>query len=73
MARRPWTLGGPAHHHLEDDRVAMLDGESGSVYRVFAHPRTEAAARIVGATRGDPRWPRIIGRPEMVRARVVIM
>jgi D-methionine transport system ATP-binding protein len=39
------------------DRVAVLDGgelvESGSVYEVFAHPRTEAAARFVGTTLRD--------------------
>jgi D-methionine transport system ATP-binding protein len=39
------------------DRVAVLDGgriaESGTVYDVFASPRTEAAARIIGTTLRD--------------------
>jgi D-methionine transport system ATP-binding protein len=39
------------------DRVAVLDSgrvaETGSVYDVFARPRTEAAARFVGATLRD--------------------
>ncbi|GLY80813.1 methionine import ATP-binding protein MetN [Actinoallomurus iriomotensis] len=39
------------------DRVVVLDDgelvESGSVYEVFAHPRTEAAARFVGTTLRD--------------------
>ncbi|WP_329236060.1 methionine ABC transporter ATP-binding protein [Actinoallomurus sp. NBC_01490] len=39
------------------DGVAVLDGgelvESGSVYEVFAHPRTEAAVRFVGTTLRD--------------------
>ena len=39
------------------DRVAVLDGgrlvESGSLYEVFAHPRTDAAARFVGTTLRD--------------------
>jgi len=39
------------------DRVAVLDGgrvvESGSLYDVFAQPRTEAAARIIGMALRD--------------------
>jgi D-methionine transport system ATP-binding protein len=39
------------------DRVAVLDDgrlvESGSVYEVFAHPRTDAAARFVGTALRD--------------------
>ena len=40
-----------------EDRVAVLDDgrvvESGSVYDVFAQPRTEAAARIIGTALRD--------------------
>ncbi|MFC5744403.1 methionine ABC transporter ATP-binding protein [Actinomadura rugatobispora] len=48
------------------DRVAVLDGgrlvESGSVYEVFAHPRTEAAARFVGTALRDRPPPETLAR-----------